>query len=329
MFQTPEMIMDLLMDIFADFLRVFLLTLLGLSGIVGLLAVISPKTFGVVCSYGGRSVSPGGPKRVHRWIDIDQFVIDNARLFGVFIIAAEGLIWFISNHGPESYSKSFLLVTFCLAMLAGVMALGHVLRQKREIESRLAEAHTDVLTGVANRRSFDLELSRRLAQRQRQGIPLCLMIIDIDKFKSFNDDFGHLLGDTILKEVANALVASARHMDIVARLGGDEFAVLLPGSSLDEASQAAERFRTAINDDRFRDNLGGHSPTMSSGVAEAQLDDDAVSLIKRADSALYAAKEAGRDCCFRHGGPELAAPDLTGSDVTAIWPADIPSHEMS
>jgi len=315
------------MDILTEFLRVFLLTLLGLSGIVGFLAVISPNAFSVVCSYGGRRLYLGGATRVHRWIDIDQSVMDNARLFGVFIIASEGLIWFIATHGPEFYSKSFLLVSFCVAMLAGIVALGHVLRQKREIESRLAEAHSDALTGVANRRSFDLELSRRLAQRQRQGIPLCLMIIDIDKFKSFNDNFGHLQGDAILKEVAGILVAAARHMDIVARLGGDEFAVLLPGSSLDEASLAAERFRTAINDSQLHTDLGGQSPTISSGVAEALSDDDVTSLIKRADSALYAAKEAGRNCCFRHGGPVLAAPGLTAHEATAVCPVGSLTHQ--
>ena len=111
----------------------------------------------------------GGPARVHRWIDIDQFVMDNARLFGIFIIASEGFIWFISRHGPESYSKSFLLISFCVALLVGVLALGHVLRQKREIESKLAEAHTDVLTGLANRRSFDSELSRRLLHYLRNS----------------------------------------------------------------------------------------------------------------------------------------------------------------
>ena len=317
------------MDIVTEFLRVFLLTLLSLSGIVGLLAVISPKAFAKVCTYGSRSLHAAEQTGVHRWIDIDRYVIEHARLFGLFIIASEGLIWFISSQGPESYSKSFLLVSFCVALLVGILALGHVLRQKREIESRLAEAHSDALTGLANRRSFDLELSRRLAQLQRQRIPVCLMIIDIDNFKSFNDTLGHLQGDEILKEVANTLVGTARHMDIVTRLGGDEFAVILPGASLEEASQAAERFRIAINDSRFRDVLGGHSPTISCGVAEAQVDDDCVALIKRADSALYAAKDAGRNCCFRHGRPVLAAPISPAMESAAILPADSPTHEPS
>ena len=301
------------MDILTEFLHLSLLALLGLSGSVGFLAVASPRAFAVVCSYAGRVMHPGGQTRVDRWIDIDKYVLENARLFGLFIIASEGFIWFVSRHGPESYSKSFLLVIFCVALLGGALAMGHVLRQKREIESKLAEAHTDSLTGLANRRAFDTELSRRLSQRQRQGTPLCLMIIDIDRFKSFNDRFGHLQGDSILKEVANTLVASARHMDFVARLGGDEFAVILPGSDLDESSRAAERFRTAIYDTRFGEKVEEHSLTISSGAAQAQINDDVLSLIKRADSALYAAKDAGRNCSFRHPGPELAAPGSRAS----------------
>lgn len=310
--------MGLLVDILDEFLHVSLLTLLGCSGIVGLLAIVSPKAFAVVASYGGRSIITLRRNPVSRWVDIDHYAIANGRLFGLMIVGSEVFIWFTANYGPESYPKSFLLISFCDLLLVVVLALGHILRQKREIESNLAVAHTDALTGLANRRAFDVELSRRLAQRQRLGTPLCLQIIDIDKFKSFNDDFGHLLGDAILKEIASALVAAVREVDAVARLGGDEFAVILLGSNLEEASHAAERFRNAISDCPIHYEGQDHTLTISSGVAEAQLDDDAASLIKRADSALYAAKEAGRNYSFRHGGPELAT-----SDPTVCQPTDV------
>ena len=97
-------------------------------------------------------------------------------------------------------------------------------------------------------------------------------------------------------------------MDIVTRLGGDEFAVLLPGSNLEEASHAAERLRAAISKSRLRHEGHEHTLTVSIGLAEAQLDDDPASLLKRSDSALYAAKAAGRNCSFRHAGPEPAIP---------------------
>lgn len=97
-------------------------------------------------------------------------------------------------------------------------------------------------------------------------------------------------------------------MDTVARLGGDEFVVLLPECRLDAATETAERCRSAIAESPLRHEGREHSATVSIGVCEAQNDDDSISLIKRADSALYAAKDAGRNCCFRHGAPERATP---------------------
>lgn len=304
------------MELLTPFLHTVLWALLVLVGFVGLLAVISPNAFAVLCVYGGKVVHPGSQTRADRWIDVDKYVVEHSRSFGLAVLASEGLIWFLSTHGPETYSKSFLLICVGAAIVVVVLTLGHVLRQQRQIEAHLSDARTDALTGLANRRAFDEELSRRLAQRQRQGTPLCLTIIDVDRFKSFNDHLGHLEGDAILKEIADTVQETARHMDIVARLGGDEFAVILPGSNIEEASKAAERFRRAISDRVSGRTVDGYSPTISSGVAEAQLDDDVTSLIKRADSALYAAKEAGRDCSFRHGRPEPLVPDFTTPDLS-------------
>jgi diguanylate cyclase (GGDEF)-like protein len=300
---------ELPVDILVDFCSVSFVVFLGFSAVVGLLALASPKVFAAVASHGNRTISRGGQTRVDKnWVDIDTFVLGHGRLFGLLVIATAGYLWLISRHRPEAYSRSFLLIIVAVALMMGIVALRHIMRQSREIELHLAEAHADVLTGLGNRRAFDIELSRRLGQRQRQGTPLCLLIIDIDYFKSFNDEFGHLLGDAILKEVANVLEATARHMDILARLGGDEFAVLLPGTTLEAASRAAERLRSAIGDTPLRYEGHGHTLTVSIGLAEAQLDDDPASLLKRSDSALYAAKEAGRNCSFRQGGPEPAVP---------------------
>ena len=299
------------MDTLLEFWNVTFAALLGLSGVVGLLALVSPNAFVAVASYGNRTVLHGVRTSVDKsWTGIDTFVFANGRLFGLLVITTVGYVWLISRHGPEAYSKSLLLSVVAVSLIMGIVALRHIMRQSWEIKAHLAEAHADALTGLANRRAFDIELSRRLAQRQRQGTPLCLAMIDIDKFKSFNDEFGHPLGDALLKRVAKTLEETARHMDIVARLGGDEFAVLLPGSNLEEASHGAERLRSAISDSPILCEGREHSLTISIGLAEARSDDDSASLLKRSDSALYAAKEAGRNCSVRQGSPEPAVETL-------------------
>lgn len=283
--------------------------LMGLSASIGLLALLCPNVFAAMASYGNRAVFQGFQTSVEkRWFDIDKFVIAHGRFFGFLVVATVGNLWLISSYGPEAYSKSSMMIVVAVAMLMGIGSLCQIMRQSGEIEAHQAEAYTDALTGLANRRTFDLELSRRLAQRQRQGTPFCLLIIDIDNFKSFNDEFGHLLGDAILKKLAGILQTTARQMDVVARLGGDEFAVLLPDNTLDTASQGAERIRSAISDSPIRYEGHEHMLTVSIGLAEAQFDDDLVSLFKRSDSALYSAKEAGRNCSFRYGSPEPASP---------------------
>jgi diguanylate cyclase len=174
--------------------------------------------------------------------------------------------------------------------------------QAHEIEVREADALTDALTGIANRRAFNAELQRRIAEWRRRGTPFCLLMVDVDHFKKFNDQHGHLAGDAVLRGVAQGLRGTARQMDIVARYGGEEFAVLMPVTTLGEAEPGAVRLGAHIAGCQFEFEGKTLKVTVSGGLAQARTDEDEASLIKRADEALYAAKRSGRNCTFSHDG---------------------------
>ncbi len=175
-------------------------------------------------------------------------------------------------------------------------------QQSRQIEAQVNEARTDPLTGLPNRRAFNDELTRRLAEWQRKGNSFCLIMIDIDHFKRLNDQYGHPAGDSVLHEVADVLTSTLREMDMTARLGGEEFAVILPSTEVHEGHRATERARLAIASHRFHVEESKLSATVSLGLALVEGHDDAVSLMKRADDALYAAKHGGRNCGYFHDG---------------------------
>jgi diguanylate cyclase len=174
--------------------------------------------------------------------------------------------------------------------------------QAQEIQTHAVEARTDALTLLANRRAFDDELARRLAEFRRHGRAFSLVMADVDHFKKFNDAHGHQVGDEVLRDVAKLLRRTMREMDLVARYGGEEFAIILPGASLDDASKAAVRACQGIGASHFRHGGKELRVTASFGIAQVQGDENAVALVTRADQALYAAKDGGRNCAFRHDG---------------------------
>ncbi len=172
--------------------------------------------------------------------------------------------------------------------------------QANEISMHMSEARTDALTSLPNRRAFDEELKRRMAQWRRHQVPLSVMIMDIDRFKRLNDTYGHQAGDVVLAGVARALQETMRDSDITARIGGEEMAVILPNSNAEEACRAAIRAREAIEQTQhfYEDQL--LQVTVSIGVAQLSVDEGQESLLRRADEALYAAKEAGRNVTYWH-----------------------------
>lgn len=161
------------------------------------------------------------------------------------------------------------------------------------------ESNRDHLTGVANRKAFDAHIKEMTNLALEEKTEVSLLLIDIDHFKQFNDQYGHMIGDEVLKIVAKALTDSVRGKDIVARYGGEEFAVILPATPLKGGLIVAEAIRKAIasRDLKRRDTGQSYgSITVSVGVGQYHgLQDSIDLLIKRADEALYASKHAGRN----------------------------------
>ncbi|MCA9716185.1 MAG: GGDEF domain-containing protein [Myxococcales bacterium] len=163
------------------------------------------------------------------------------------------------------------------------------------IEAAYRMAVEDPLTGLPNRRAFDQALARDLARARRSRASLCVALFDVDRFKRINDDYGHVAGDTVLRELAVAVTPRVRSGDVFARYGGEEFALLLPETSLRNAVASCDRIRRLIAKRGVSTRKGVVPVTVSVGVAEFELSMDAEELLAAADRQLYAAKEGGRD----------------------------------
>ena len=169
---------------------------------------------------------------------------------------------------------------------------------KRDLENVRKEALTDGLTGLSNRKAFDSEISRIAGEADEAGETFSLLMVDIDHFKSFNDNFGHQIGDQVLRLVARTLTDGVKGRDVTARYGGEEFAIVLPQTPLKAAVTVGNALRRAVaSKDVVNRNSGEKlgSITMSVGAAEYAGGEDVAELISRADAALYTAKHNGRN----------------------------------
>jgi diguanylate cyclase len=160
------------------------------------------------------------------------------------------------------------------------------------------QAHTDELTGLANRRSLNQFLRSAQARAMEDGQPLSVLLFDIDHFKSLNDSYGHQVGDQVLRLVAGILKQTVREDDLAARYGGEEMMIVLPGAPLSAAIAVGERIRTALAGRTLRRRSTGEAlctVTTSVGAAQFRPGESSEALVARCDAALYAAKAAGRN----------------------------------
>lgn len=180
----------------------------------------------------------------------------------------------------------------------------HTERRLREArDSAVIDAYTDVLTGLFNRRYINARLAEMLTDAIDSGAALTLCILDIDYFKQINDRYGHLAGDSVLQHFATLLRHKLRPSDLVGRVGGEEFILLMPGTQLEDGARAVERLLRSVRASRNK-TYTDVKYTFSAGLACVRTEDTATSLVARADKALYAAKEEGRNRLVLAVGPD-------------------------
>jgi diguanylate cyclase (GGDEF)-like protein len=202
----------------------------------------------------------------------------------------------LSNEAAESIGldlrAAIIYMVLALAFHATLVALV-VARLLAELQHK---ARHDSLTGLLNRRAMEVAIGTQMQRGRRTGETHSLLMLDLDHFKSINDRFGHSVGDRVLQHVATILQANVRQIDYVARVGGEEFLVLMPGASLDTARPAAERLREQLAADS--QPIQGTSVKLSVSIGIAQWADQSEELSRllvRVDTALYQAKEQGRN----------------------------------
>ncbi|MDD5305961.1 MAG: GGDEF domain-containing protein [Deltaproteobacteria bacterium] len=204
----------------------------------------------------------------------------------------EETVWRLIGASHEFATN--LLIELAQRMRANNNAISENVRLKRRFER---DATIDGLTGLHNRRRLGEYLPRLVERSQRAGMPLSVLMMDVDHFKRFNDTYGHPAGDRVLEVVSQVILARIRPTDLGARYGGEEFVIVLPETPLAGARIAAERLRLAICATAIESHDGRALPpvSVSIGVAELSPEEKEDGLVARADAALYRAKRSGRN----------------------------------
>ncbi|HEY9079946.1 sensor domain-containing diguanylate cyclase [Magnetovibrio sp.] len=210
------------------------------------------------------------------------------------------LKWHLFIELPESEALKMMKRGFIRNLLIGPMViLITILLIAYTInifQRRLEDmAITDKLTGLYNREHFDLSLTQAIKRYKRDGRPFSLLMLDIDHFKPINDELGHLAGDDVIRRTADIIRAQARESDLICRWGGEEFIILASDCTATDAQRLSDAIREALRSARFFPTMPDRTVTGSVGVCEVRPGDDEVVMIGRADQAMYAAKEKGRD----------------------------------
>jgi diguanylate cyclase (GGDEF)-like protein len=243
------------------------------------------------------------------------FMLESRQAFiaAAVILAFFGLCTALRSNAATSYAvqdRSLMVNTLIshavlVACLTGGLWLKHVVTVQGEQAKRLnLLAATDSLTGLANRR-ITLQLLDQLARDCRLDLAPVVLLADLDHFKQINDGWGHAMGDQVLVAVASTLRAGTRDADTVARWGGEEFLVVLPVTRAGEATELAERLRLRVEALQVADRHQCPVPvTLSIGVAPLVANESGSSWLKRADEALYRAKNDGRNCVRLAEPPE-------------------------
>jgi diguanylate cyclase (GGDEF)-like protein len=245
------------------------------------------KNLATIAGWSANNLKPGGSFAGKGPIDpIPRLFVRRDGAGPLDVVVGKPLDAVFRLWHKEAMRVAAIMVVLVLFVLGITLFLAREIGRRAAAEAKLEElAITDALTGLRNRRKFDDEIDSEWRRAVRQKAPLALLMIDADHFKAYNDTHGHQAGDRFLKQMAGAWSQTLRAGDIIARYGGEEFAVALPGTNLEHAQQMLERMRACLPEGQ----------TCSAGVCRWDGAESAESLTARADTALYAAKDAGRD----------------------------------